>query len=132
MTDPARVIGFLDFFGGWDPSLMFVMAGAVVVYFVVFRWVRGVAPVLTTQFEIPTRRAIDLRLVLGAGLFGVGWGLAGFCPGPGLVSLGGGVPRRCGRGRDGRGMYAFAGFEWLRRRAVLPRRAAQGDCRPPV
>jgi hypothetical protein len=88
MTKPEKVIGFLDFTGSWDPSLMFVMGGAVMVHFVLFRVVRRLpTPVFDTKFHIPTRRDLDARLLIGAALFGIGWGLGGFCPGPGLVSL---------------------------------------------
>lgn len=88
MTQPSKVIGFLNFFGGWDPSLAFVMVGAIGVNTVVWRLVKGrKAPLLGGRFLVPTRRDIDARLVGGAALFGVGWGLGGFCPGPGLVSL---------------------------------------------
>lgn len=93
MTDPIKVRGFLDFFGAWDPTLMFVMGGAVSVHWLAYRWVRGrKAPVLTTAFQIPSRKDIDLKLVVGAALFGVGWGLAGYCPGPAIVSLPSGGP----------------------------------------
>lgn len=91
MTQPEKVIGFLDFFGAWDPALVFVMGGAVVTYALFYRVVRGAAPVLTQHFQLPTRTQIDARLVVGSGLFGVGWGLAGFCPGPALVSIGNGA-----------------------------------------
>ena len=88
MVDPAKVLGFLDVLGNWDPSLAFVMGGAVVVsalgYAIAKR--RG-APVLAPRLEIPTRRDLDPRLLGGAALFGVGWGLAGLCPGPALVAL---------------------------------------------
>jgi uncharacterized membrane protein YedE/YeeE len=89
MTQPAKVVGFLDFFGDWDPSLAFVMGGAMMVYFVGFRLVvhRG-RPLWDVKLHLPTRRDIDLPLIAGAILFGAGWGLAGYCPGPGLVSLG--------------------------------------------
>lgn len=88
MTKPEKVIGFLDFTGSWDPSLMFVMGGAVMVHFILFRVVRRLpTPVFDTKFHIPTRRDLDARLLIGAALFGIGWGLGGFCPGPGLVSL---------------------------------------------
>ena len=88
MTKPEKVVGFLDFTGSWDPSLMFVMGGAVMVHFVLFRVIRRLpTPVFDTKFHIPTRRDLDARLLLGAALFGIGWGLGGFCPGPGLVSL---------------------------------------------
>lgn len=92
MTQPARVIGFLDVAGRWDPSLAFVMAGAVLTYGALFRVIRRRArPLLTPVFSIPTRRDIDGRLVIGAALFGIGWGLAGYCPGPGIVSLAAGT-----------------------------------------
>jgi len=88
MTSPAKVIGFLDVTGDWDPSLAFVMAGAVAVYSLVFSWIsrRGGNPWFDSQFHLPTRRDLDLPLVAGAALFGLGWGLAGWCPGPGIVS----------------------------------------------
>jgi len=88
MTQPAKVIGFLDFFGAWDPTLMFVMGGAVVMYTIFFRVIRGSAPVLASNFQIPTNQRIDGKLIVGSALFGVGWGLAGYCPGPALTSLG--------------------------------------------
>ena len=89
MTQPARVIGFLEPIGGWDPTLAFVMAGAVAVYAVAHRWVRRRSdPWFDTKFHLPTRRDIDRRLVIGAALFGIGWGLGGLCPGPALVSAG--------------------------------------------
>ncbi|MBW2463840.1 MAG: YeeE/YedE family protein [Deltaproteobacteria bacterium] len=89
MTQPSKVVGFLDFFGNWDPSLAFVMGGAVGVYAIAYRLVtKRKAPVLTPRFLLPTRRDIDARLVSGSALFGVGWGLAGYCPGPGITSLG--------------------------------------------
>lgn len=86
MTDPAKVIGFLDVFGAWDPSLAFVMGGAIAVYAPVLRWARRrPAPLLDERFHLPTRSDIDARLLIGAAMFGVGWGLAGYCPGPALV-----------------------------------------------
>ena len=89
MTQPAKVVGFLDFAGNWDPSLAFVMMGAIAVYFVANRLVQGrAAPLVGSVFHLPTRRDIEPKLVGGAGLFGIGWGLAGYCPGPGLSSLG--------------------------------------------
>lgn len=88
MTRPIKVIGFLDFFGNWDPSLACVMVGAIAVYFIANRW-RGHmrSPLLAAKFSVPTRTDLDARLLLGAALFGVGWGLSGFCPGPALTSL---------------------------------------------
>jgi uncharacterized membrane protein YedE/YeeE len=88
MTQPSRIIGFLDVLSGWQPSLMFVMGGAVLVYAVAFRWVRGAlrAPWLDSRFHVPARKDLDLPLVVGAAIFGIGWGLGGYCPGPALVS----------------------------------------------
>jgi uncharacterized membrane protein YedE/YeeE len=88
MTDPGKVLGFLDLFGQWDPSLAFVMGGAILVGFFAF----ALAKKRTTNFlggalSLPTSNVIDKRLVIGGLLFGAGWGLAGFCPGPALVSL---------------------------------------------
>ncbi len=88
MINPAKVIGFLDIFGRWDPSLVLVMAGAVVVAFVGFRLVQSrSAPLFGKRFELPTRRDLDSRLIGGAAIFGIGWGLTGFCPGPAIASL---------------------------------------------
>lgn len=92
MTRPAKVVGFLDLAGDWDASLAFVMMGAIAVHFVAYRLVlRRPAPLFDGSFHLPTRRDIDLRLVLGAAVFGVGWGLGGYCPGPGLVSAAAGA-----------------------------------------
>jgi hypothetical protein len=91
MTNPRKVIGFLDIGGRWDPSLAFVMIGAIAVHFFAYRWVRGsAAPLFADEFAIPKLRHIDAKLVTGSALFGVGWGLGGYCPGPGIVSLGAG------------------------------------------
>lgn len=91
MADPGKVKGFLDLAGAWDPSLAFVMAGAILVGFFAFRLAGGRATsFLGGAIQLPTRRDIDLRLVAGSAVFGVGWGLAGYCPGPALVSLGAG------------------------------------------
>lgn len=88
MTEPSKVIGFLDFFGDWDPSLAFVMAAAIAVHLTSYRWIRGrSSPLLSANFEIPKSPIIDWRLLSGSALFGVGWGLAGYCPGPALTSL---------------------------------------------
>ena len=88
MLDPAKVAGFLDLFGIWDPSLAFVMGGGVIANFIGHRIVaRRAGPVFGGSFAIPTRSDIDSRLLLGAGLFGVGWGLAGLCPGPAIASI---------------------------------------------
>ena len=90
MTNPAKVLGFLDIAGAWDPSLAFVMAGAVLVYGGVYRFSLGVSPIVGGERSMPTRTLIDRRLITGAAIFGFGWGLAGYCPGPGLTSLGAG------------------------------------------
>jgi uncharacterized membrane protein YedE/YeeE len=88
MTRPEKVIDFLDFFGKWDASLAFVMVGAIVVYSVAYRFSAKLgSPLLAARFAIPDRRDIDGKLLLGSTLFGIGWGLGGFCPGPALVSL---------------------------------------------
>ena len=86
MTDPARVIGFLDVFGKWDPALLFVMAGAVAVYGIGTFVVRRSA----IRWALPSTQSspIDRGLVIGAAIFGIGWGLSGFCPGPALANLG--------------------------------------------
>lgn len=87
MTKPAKVVGFLDLSGAWDPSLAFVMVGAIAVHLVAYLLVkRRTRPLFDARFHMPTRKDIDARLVIGAAIFGVGWGLGGFCPGPGLVS----------------------------------------------
>jgi len=91
MASPAKVLGFLDLAGRWDPSLAFVMGGAIAVAVIGFALAsRRPATLLGTPFLLPTTRVIDARLVGGAVLFGVGWGLGGFCPGPALVALGAG------------------------------------------
>jgi uncharacterized membrane protein YedE/YeeE len=89
MANPAKVLGFLDLAGAWDPSLAFVMAGAIAVGMVVFTVARRrTLSFLGAGMHLPSARHIDRRLVMGSMLFGVGWGIAGFCPGPGLVALG--------------------------------------------
>lgn len=88
MTDPARVLGFLDLAGAWDATLIFVMLGAVVTTALGYRLVLARShPLFDPDFHLPTARRIDRRLLLGAALFGTGWGLAGYCPGPVIVSL---------------------------------------------
>jgi uncharacterized protein len=88
MVNPARVLNFLDLAGHWDPTLIFVMAGGLGVTALGYRLVlRRTSPVLDEKFHLPTQRQIDFRLVGGSALFGVGWGLAGFCPGPALTAL---------------------------------------------
>ena len=93
MTDPARVLGFLDVTGAWDPRLAGVMGGAVLFGLGSFAWVlRRPRPLLDPKFHLPKQRTVDARLVVGAVLFGAGWALAGYCPGPAVVSLATGAP----------------------------------------
>lgn len=93
MTLPAKVIGFLDITGKWDPSLMAVMVGAILVHAVSYRLItKRSSPVLASEFKIPSKRNIDWKLVLGSAIFGAGWGLGGFCPGPALVGVVTGEP----------------------------------------
>lgn len=88
MTKPSKVVGFLDLFGDWDPSLMFVMAGAIAVHFVTYKIIRKRAtPLLVPNWQVPTKTELTPALVIGAIFFGVGWGLGGFCPGPAMTSL---------------------------------------------
>jgi uncharacterized membrane protein YedE/YeeE len=122
MVDPVKVQGFLDLAGPWDPSLAFVMAGAIAVGLVAFTLARGrTASVLGAEMRLPTARDVDRRLIGGSLVFGIGWGLAGVCPGPGLVALG------MGQGKAVifvaamlAGMAAFEGFE-RRGRLAAPR-----------
>jgi uncharacterized protein len=94
MTDPGKVIGFLDLAGAWDPSLALVMGGAIAVGFFAFGMAKkGTSNFLGGALHLPTSRDIDKRLLLGSLLFGAGWGLAGFCPGPGIVSMAAGQPK---------------------------------------
>lgn len=91
MARPDKIVGFLDVAGAWDPSLAFVMIGALAVHLVAHRLIaKRKTPLFDDRFHLPTRKDIDKRLVVGAVLFGVGWGLGGFCPGPAIVSAGGG------------------------------------------
>jgi uncharacterized membrane protein YedE/YeeE len=88
MTSPDKVVGFLDILGEWDPSLAFVMGGAVLTYAPLRLWVlKRDKPVLNTSFEEPVAGKIDVPLIVGAAMFGAGWGLVGFCPGPAIVSV---------------------------------------------
>ncbi|MGH7837169.1 MAG: DUF6691 family protein [Candidatus Binataceae bacterium] len=112
MTRPVKVIGFLDFFGAWDATLAFVMLGAIAVYFVAYRRCRPMpSPLLAPDFAIPQRKDLDARLLLGSALFGAGWGLGGFCPGPALTSLASGaLPVVIFVAAMGAGMYLHS---WL-------------------
>ncbi len=93
MTQPAKIIAFLDVTGDWDPSLLLVMVSATLVYFLSYRWItKRRAPLLAEKFSLPTARRLDARLLAGSALFGIGWGLSGYCPGPALVALPGLLP----------------------------------------
>ena len=88
MTNPAKVIGFLDITDKWDPSLMFVMIGAIAISAPLFYLLRNkTKPLFDLNFEIPTTKNVDKKLILGASIFGIGWGMVGFCPGPAIASL---------------------------------------------
>lgn len=120
MTNPAKVIGFLDLAGNWDPSLALVMAGAIAVSFVPFRIARNRSmALLGGPIRLPTASDIDRRLVLGSLAFGMGWGLAGYCPGPALASLlsGGAKPLLFVISM----LAGMAIFELLQRRPWAPR-----------
>ena len=123
MTDPGKVIGFLDLFGSWDPSLALVMGGAIAVGFFAF----AIAKKRTTNFfggmlRIPTHNHIDKPLIIGSLLFGAGWGLAGFCPGPALVSMASGQPK--GLIFVIAMMAGMIGFELMNRYIHTPRKPA--------
>lgn len=88
MTNPAVVIGFLDIFGDWNPSLIIVMASAIAVGMIGYV-IKGkrLKPLLASKWQVPTLRNIDAKLIIGSSLFGIGWGISGYCPGPGLTAL---------------------------------------------
>jgi uncharacterized protein len=123
MSNPAKVLNFLDVTGTWDPSLAFVMGGAVIIAaigFALARWRK--APLLAAAFDWPRQTEIDARLLGGAALFGIGWGLVGFCPGPALTALGFGRPEA----------FLFvaamiAGMVAFNRRDAISRRGTQHD-----
>lgn len=88
MTQPQKVVGFLNLFDGWDPSLIFVMAGAISIHFFTYKLIcRRASPLLATHWQVPTKTQITPALVIGSVIFGIGWGLGGFCPGPAITSL---------------------------------------------
>lgn len=88
MMDRDRVLGFLDVSGIWDPTLLFVLGGAVTVTVITFRFVLRLSqPILVDRFDLPTKKDIDKPLIIGAAIFGLGWGIAGYCPGPGITAL---------------------------------------------
>lgn len=92
MVDPQKVIGFLDVAGNWDPTLALVMGGALLVAIPAFRLIfKRSQPVLDNEFELPTKKELDASLLGGAAIFGVGWGLSGFCPGPSVTALASGL-----------------------------------------
>lgn len=87
MTRPEKVIGFLDILGGWDPSLILVMGAALPVHFLSYRWIRGRnSPLFDAVWHYPTSREVNKNLVIGSAMFGMGWGLGGFCPGPAITA----------------------------------------------
>lgn len=89
MTNPNKVINFIDIFGNWDPSLAFVMAGAVIVFFLGYKFLlpKWNKPIAMENFDIPKRTDIDKSLIIGSIIFGIGWALSGFCPAPGISSI---------------------------------------------
>ena len=119
MANPAKVLGFLDIAGRWDPSLAFVMGGAVAVGLIAFRFARGRnVSLLGENMRLPIADRIDRRLLGGGLLFGIGWGIAGFCPGPAIVALGMGAPKVLAFVAA---MLAGMGiFEFVERRARSP------------
>lgn len=88
MTQPIRIVGFLNVFGNWDPTLIFVMMGAIAIHLPAYIWIRKrQAPLLSKNWHVPTRRDITPDLIVGSLIFGIGWALGGFCPGPAVTSL---------------------------------------------
>jgi uncharacterized membrane protein YedE/YeeE len=124
MVTPARIVGFLDPIGGWDPTLAFVMAGAVLVYMVSYRAIitTRAEPLFDGRFHLPTRRDLDARLLVGAAIFGVGWGLGGYCPGPGLVAAASGS--RSGLLFVGAMIVGVIIHHWWQRSAIFRRSPA--------
>ncbi|WP_175855614.1 DUF6691 family protein [Burkholderia anthina] len=114
MANPQKVLGFLDLAGRWDPSLAFVMAGAIGVAVFVFAWAkRRTRSWLGLPMQWPAVRTITVRLVAGSAVFGIGWGLAGFCPGPGIVSIGFGSVK--GIAFVAAMLVGMGLFEWIER-----------------
>ncbi len=87
MVNPKKVIGFLDIFGSWDPSLLFVMVGAIFFNLISFHFLMKKKPLCSECHDLPSSKKVTPKLVIGSALFGIGWGLLGICPGPGLVNL---------------------------------------------
>ena len=118
MVNPAKVLAFLDLLGSWDPSLAFVMGGALIVTAIGYRlvWMQP-KPVFADRFQVPGDRSIDTRLAVGAVMFGVGWGLVGLCPGPAISALTlGGIPVLVFLAAMGTGMAAFEAFDRMTQR----------------
>lgn len=128
MSNPAKVLGFLDLAGAWDPSLALVMAGAVLIGFIAFRMAgQRQHSLLGAAMHFPSRRGLELRLILGSAGFGAGWGLAGFCPGPAVVALGAGEPKAA---VFVLAMLAgMAVFEWMERQQMNSRENTGDSCR---
>lgn len=122
MAQPAKVVGFLDLSGDWDPSLAFVMLGAIAVHFLAYRLVPRLArPLWAPRWEIPTRRDLDWRLLAGAALFGAGWGLGGYCPGPALTgAVSGASSTLLFTGSMLAGMWGYSLWETSRARSATP------------
>lgn len=124
MTNPAKILGFLDVAGAWDPSLALVMTGAIAAAFVPFRLAAGrERSLLALPMQLPTRRDLEPRLILGSAVFGIGWGLAGFCPGPAVVSIGAGVAAA--------GWFTAAMLAGMALFAVLEQRRKRSAALPP-
>jgi len=125
MIDPAKVLGFLDVTGDWDPSLALVMAGALSVMAVGYRTASARhTPLLAGVFQIPTRRDVDSRLAIGAVIFGIGWGLVGFCPGPAISGL--------ALGRYEVIVFVLAMLVGMAVNRYGPWRLSRGDTSPPA
>ena len=121
MVNPAKVIAFLDIFGNWDPSLAFVMGGALIVTAIGYRlvWIRK-KPVFEETFQVPGNRKVDTRLAVGAVLFGIGWGLVGLCPGPAIAAIGIGGAKAVGfLAAMALGMVLFQLFDRVRKPAAV-------------
>jgi uncharacterized membrane protein YedE/YeeE len=125
MTMPSKVLGFLDVAGDWDPSLAFVMVGGIGINLVLGRLLlKRAAPLFAPAFSGPTVTAIDGPLVLGAVIFGIGWGLGGYCPGPALVTAAGGGQALLFVGAM---LVGMAAEEWVARRRALAQKSCVGD-----
>jgi uncharacterized membrane protein YedE/YeeE len=125
MTMPSKVLGFLDVAGDWDPSLAFVMVGGIGINLVLGRLLlKRAAPLFAPAFSGPTVTAIDGPLVLGAVIFGIGWGLGGYCPGPALVTAAGGGQALLFVGAM---LVGMAAEEWVARRRALAQQSCVGD-----